>query len=581
MNLDYFTLAALAAALRPKLLGARTQRVLAIDDWAIGLELYGGQQRHQLYLSTDNQEPRIQLVPGPLRRGLAKPQPLTQYLRSHLLGARLRTIEQPAWERILHFHFETPARAFTLIAEPMPRRANLLLVEEGIIRECLRRIGPDLNRHRLSLPQHRYQPPPPQVDKLPPWPINVSELAQRLNEAGKTPLVRALSQHLLAIGPLLAREICQRAAFPPKLPAQDCDPRSVHAALAELIPPLLAGEWQPGVALDPATGRALAFSPYPATQYEEWRPCQDMNEALARYYGAPTGRAAYDAAKAPIQATIEETRRTLARRRVAIVRELQDEGKIHDLRKSGELILAYQYEIAAGQDQLIAAYEPESPPLSITLDPQKTALENSQSYFQRYQKAKRAQAGGPARLKSLARDDALLEMLAADLLLAESWPEIDEVSTALEKFKNPQPSRKKQLSPARSGPRRLVWEGYVLWLGRNMRQNAAILTRHSQPSDLWLHAQGYPGAHLVIRNDGRKIPEALIQKAASIAAFYSTRRVEAAVDVDVCERRHVRPVKGGAPGMVRYSGERTVRVKPQDESILLEEVTLADETTHR
>ncbi len=567
MYLDYFTLAALVDALRPPLLGARLQRVLAVDDWGIGLELYGAQRRHHLYLNADNREPRIQLMPDQLRRGRAQPQPLAQFLRSHALGARLRAIEQPPWERIVHFRLQTAETEFTLIAEPMARRANLLLVEDGIIRECLRRVGPSQNRYRLSLPQHRYQAPPPQDQKRPPWPIREAELAEVLSAAGERPIARALSAHLLAISPLLAREICQRAAIAPDTPASAAAAAALRAALADVVAPLVAGEWQAGVARDRDDGHVLAYSVYPLQQFSDWEARADINEALALYYGAPTGPAAYDAAKLPARAAIEDARQSLSRRRTSLARGLRDESEIQRLRLCGELILAYQREIAAGQEQLLALYDVEVAPLAIALEPAQTPLENAQAYFQRYQKAKRAHAAGPARLAKLARDEALLEQLATDLLLAESWPEIDEVTDALRSAGYLRETRQQPRQRARSGPRRLVCAGYVIWLGRNMRQNAAILSRHSHPSDLWLHARGAPGAHVVIRDDGRKIPESLVEKAARLAAHYSARRGDASVEVDITERRHVRPIKGGAPGQVRCTGERTLRVVPQDESL--------------
>ena len=567
MYLDYFTLAALVDALRPPLLGARLQRVLAVDDWGIGLELYGAQRRHHLYLNADNREPRIQLMPDQLRRGRAQPQPLAQFLRSHALGARLRAIEQPPWERIVHFRLQTAETEFTLIAEPMARRANLLLVQDGIIRECLRRVGPSQNRYRLSLPQHRYQAPPPQDQKRPPWPIREAELAEVLSAAGERPIARALSAQLLAISPLLAREICQRAAIAPDTPASAAAAAALRAALADVVAPLVAGEWQAGVARDRNDGHVLAYSVYPLQQFSDWEARADINEALALYYGAPTGPAAYDAAKLPARAAIEDARQSLSRRRTSLARGLRDESEIQRLRLCGELILAYQREIAAGQEQLLALYDVEVAPLAIALEPAQTPLENAQAYFQRYQKAKRAHAAGPARLAKLARDEALLEQLTTDLLLAESWPEIDEVTDALRSAGYLRETRQQPRQRARSGPRRLVCAGYVIWLGRNMRQNAAILSRHSHPSDLWLHARGAPGAHVVIRDDGRKIPESLVEKAARLAAHYSARRGDASVEVDITERRHVRPIKGGAPGQVRCTGERTLRVVPQDESL--------------
>ncbi|MCY3936103.1 MAG: NFACT family protein [Chloroflexi bacterium] len=568
MNLDHFSLAALADVFRAQLLGSRLQRILAIDTWSIALELYHQGSRHHLLLSAEQQQPRALLLPDSLRRGLQQPQPLVQYMRRHLLGAQLQEIDQPAWERLLCFRFTDREREYSLWVEPMPRRANVLLVQGGIIRECLRRVGSAQNRYRQLFPGRAYQPPPPQSQKIPPWPIDRTDLAACLSQAGDRPLVRALSDRFLAISPLLARELCHRASLPERTAAGDVAAAILHPVLAELVSPLIAKQWQPGVAVQPADGAVLAYSVYPLTQYENWQPCADINEAMKRYYDAPRGIEVYDEAKRPLQQAIQKAQQALAQRRSAVESGIISESELKQLQQSGELILAYQYQIGAGQTQWAAPYDPGGQDLVIALDPTITPLQNAQSYFRRYQKAKRARAAGPGRLKKLSVEKALLDQLTIDLQLAENWPEIDEVRATLQSAGYLKSAQKQPIPPAKRGPRRFVSEGYVIWLGRNMRQNATLLNRHSHADDLWLHVRGGSGAHLIIRDDGRKIPESLVKKTASVAAYYSSLRHESSVPVDVTERRYVRPIKGAQPGLVRYRNERTIRVQPRDESIL-------------
>jgi predicted ribosome quality control (RQC) complex YloA/Tae2 family protein len=70
---------------------------------------------------------------------------------------------------------------------------------------------------------------------------------------------------------------------------------------------------------------------------------------------------------------------------------------------------------------------------------------------------------------------------------------------------------------------------------------------------------------VIIKHDGRAIPDRIIDRAAQVAAYYSGRRTDAKVPVDVTQVRHVRKIKGGAPGMVTYRNETTRVVIPRDE----------------
>ena len=78
-----------------------------------------------------------------------------------------------------------------------------------------------------------------------------------------------------------------------------------------------------------------------------------------------------------------------------------------------------------------------------------------------------------------------------------------------------------------------------------------------------LHARGVPGAHVIVREDGRPIPESVIEQAAALAAWFSPQRDEARVTVDVTQRRHVRRIRGAGQGMVSYRNEHTLSVRPR------------------
>ena len=182
MYLDYFTLAALVDELQSLLPGGRIQDVLDVDATGLGLEIYAGRRRHWLYLSADPGQPRLYLAPERLRRGPDKPTPLCLLLRRYVEGGRLERISQPAWERVVLLHVAGPEGDVQLIVEPMERRSNVLLVRDGVILDCLRRVHPAENRVRSSLPAHPYQPPPPQRGKHDPLQLTLDDLGRLLAE---------------------------------------------------------------------------------------------------------------------------------------------------------------------------------------------------------------------------------------------------------------------------------------------------------------------------------------------------------------------------------------------------------------
>lgn len=115
-----------------------------------------------------------------------------------------------------------------------------------------------------------------------------------------------------------------------------------------------------------------------------------------------------------------------------------------------------------------------------------------------------------------------------------------------------------------AGALRVAVEGFTIWVGRNSRQNDQVTFVKGTPDDLWLHARGVPGAHVIVKVEGaRDVPDDVIRRAAELAAHFSTGRSDGRVLVDVTRRKHVRKIKGGKPGMVTYRNEEPIEVTPR------------------
>lgn len=567
MYLDVFTISALVDEFLDVLVGGRVQDSIDVDETGIGLEIYAGHQRRYLYMSADHQRPRVHLVPDKLRRGLVKPTQLGLLFRRKVEGGIISHVSQPEWERILHVDVDGPEGQVTIIVEPMERRSNLLLVQHGIIFDSMRRVGPDENRYRVSLPNHEYVPPPPQTGKLDPLQLTLEDLIGvfQQNEDPKRKTQQVLTARLLGFSPLVAREVVHRSGVSVDQKAADADPERLLSALKTLVEPLARREWQPGVA---ENERGVeAFSVYPLECISGWRRVDTVSEALTLFYSAPVGADAYKAAKEPVREAVREAQAKVRARLVSLQKSMTDESERETLRQSGELILAYQYAIQKGQTELRAQYDADAPELVIALDPAETPLANAQRYFDKYNRAKRALEDVPTLIESAEAELAYLTQLETDLELATNWPEIDEVQQTLQSkgYWRGKPSQR-IAGGGKSAPLRVVSpEGFVIWVGRNSRQNEIVTFDKGSPNDLWLHARDVPGAHVIIKTDGRAAPESVIEQAATLAAYYSAKQGESKVIVDVTERRYVRKIRGGGPGMVTYRNEETRTAAPRSE----------------
>jgi predicted ribosome quality control (RQC) complex YloA/Tae2 family protein len=558
MYFDALTTAAIAAELRAELLDGRVQQVLLPDRLSVALEIYAHRQRRYLFASAHPLTARIHTLSARPRRGVDDVTPLLLLLRKYVRGARLVELRQPPAERILHLVFDGPHGQVTLVVEAIGRQSNLVLVaEDGAVLDAIKQVRPGMSRYRVVLPSHAYVAPPPQ-DKLLPTDVTEYRLRGLLAQwPPDMPLRQALVGGIAGISPLVAREIVFRALG-------DVDAK-VEAI--EHITPLL--EACRGLTLEPPQpclvcdegDEVVAFAPYSLTHMGNWKPLPSMSEAVAAYFSQESG--GYRAAKAPLVQAIKAGRARLARRRTKLTEERTSAGDPDALKQMGEAILAYAHQIEPGASELIAEWVAGEPPLRVVLDPRLSPPENAEVYFRRYRKAQRAATEIPAQLARVEAEQEYLDQLAQDLAMAEDRPEIDAVGSALAQAGYLKRKRKPPTSPA-SRPRRYTSpDGFPVWVGKNALQNEELTFRRAAPDDLWLHARGIPGAHVVVQTGEGTAPETTIEWAAGLAAFYSRGRDDTQVDVVVVQRRYVRRLKGGRPGQVVYRHGRTLRVTPQ------------------
>lgn len=561
MYVDAITTAAVADELNRTILGGRVQAVVEVDEFSFGFEIYA-HQRYYLLASMHPKSARCHLVSAKLRRGVEKPSTLGLLLRKYLDGARLNAIIQPAWERILHFDFSGDLGDTRLIVETIDKRSNILLTADGDILDSHKRVGADQNRYRVMLPGKPYVPPPPQ-DKILPEQVRVEHFARFLKESPELPAWRTLVNHIAGISPLSAREVIYRATEDAEAPAFDLSEKLVFDAFYKLIAQINGNKWTPSVA-KPEHGEGFtAFAAYSLTYLENIEARGSISEALADYFGAPVGIEAYSAGKDTVKVQLDDALNRVQRKLASLERQASSDEEIEALRKKGELIYAYSYTLKPNQPSFDAQYDPDGPMLTIELDTKLSAIDNAKRYFERYEKAKRAHEDVPRLVKTAQQEVDYLEQLATDLDLAESWPEIDEVREALQEGGYWRGEKKRGPKGQKTGIRRYSIDGYIIMIGRNSKQNHQLVTEKSAPQDVWLHARNIPGSHVIIRNDGRPIPDTIVERAAALAAYYSSGRSNTTVEVDVTDRRYVRPIKGGRPGQVIYKNERTLTVRPQ------------------
>lgn len=608
LSFDALSLSAVVHEIEPRLVGGRIQKIVFPDETSVALEVFSpGQGRCDLLLSVHPELGRVQLLPRMPARGVERDTPFTLLMRKHLRNARLHAVRQPRLERILELDCESRDDAerlhrILLIVEAMGRRGNLVLVgEDGAILDALRRSPPGRNPRRPVLPHLRYDSPPAQ-DRLLPEQVSADELAFGVRGRGGL-LARYLSDRLAGLSPLAGRELAFRATGSAETPLESVHdwPRIVQA-IQTFFAPLETHAWQPSLAVG-EQGEPIDVAPYrPEHLGPGLETFTSMSAALdaylARQANVPARRGDPLAAeRKSLLAAIDQAARQTERRVAALEQQLVSGEQQRDpLRRAGELLLAYQSVVPPESTSIELEGEP------IQLDPELNAVENAQAYFARYRKAREAIERVPPLLQQAQQTGEYLGELRALVEVAEDMNAIRvlrrEVAQGVEAAGGlkRQPAGRQGVSgpgvkgqgDARQGPKRGVKggaaahgqrsarsqpsggyrrvglaDGWEALVGTTAEGNATVTFDLAQADDVWLHARGVPGAHVILRPVGqhREPPDAVLERAAQLAAWHSAARSAGRVDVDAAPRRAVKKIPSAPPGLVRYANERTLRVE--------------------
>jgi predicted ribosome quality control (RQC) complex YloA/Tae2 family protein len=271
-----------------------------------------------------------------------------------------------------------------------------------------------------------------------------------------------------------------------------------------------------------------------------------------------------------IKSALRKQLKRAVKRIEALESDLAKAERYREYNRYGELIKSHLGEIQKGAASITVPdyFDPALPELVLPLDPAKSPQGNLDDYFRKYKKYQNAQKEIRPRLQAAQADAATLrERLAA--LDRDDAPVVGEGFTpSLTKWAgiNPAPTsstrRKKRQPQAKPFIRFTSEAGDAILVGRNSRENEELTFGLARSHDLWLHASGAPGSHVVLRLEkGAELRKESLLDAATLALHYSDLRKSGQGEVLYAYRKHVHKPRRAKPGLVTVTQDKRFFLK--------------------
>lgn len=484
--------------------------------------------------------------------------PFSLFLRRHLNGFFLINVEQKGMDRILRLDFEGrdafgEKKQHSLLIEFIGPGSNIIVLDEqDMIVQAFREM---VTSKRTIARGLKYYSPDTPCKSL--RGLSREEISSYLLESTDI-LSSAIRKSFIGFSRATAENIIGYLQLEDIPPAMIEEERLTEAA--EFLSNLSSNSSDNHLfILEREDGTEI--SPIPLDHKNH---CERVraSEAIKRALESAGIETEIDRRKTSIVRKIEKSSKRVVKLIEKLEKELAELENYEVYRRYGELLVANLYRLKERQERVELEDWETGKITTISLDKRLTPSENAQLFFKYFDKSHRKELHIKKRLRVLHEESEYLEQLKEMLLQAESIDEIREFSSELEeagivrKPKNARDGRKKL---KRSGPRIFERDGFKYLVGRNNVENDEI-RKNASRNDIWFHARGIPGAHVILKRAGMEISADAIHFGSLLAAKYSKGRQSGKVDVVYTEVQNVRKPKGAKPGMVLYRSPETITV---------------------
>ncbi|MDE6529367.1 MAG: NFACT family protein [Lachnospiraceae bacterium] len=559
MAFDGMTVAAVVKELNQELSGGRVYKIAQPEPDELLLTIKNHSGQHKLMLSADASLPLLYLTQG------SKPSPMTapafcMLLRKHLQNARIVGFEQPGLERVVRMTLEHldemgDLKKKDLIIEIMGKHSNIILVDEdNRIVDSIKHISGMVSSVREVLPGKDYFIPKTQ-EKADPLMVTENEFfIGRTGGMLNQPVYKALYGCYTGLSPAVAAAICERAEVNPEQDTaslQGTDREALWQVFSRVMGQIKKGEYSPCIYYE--NNVPVEFSAIDLLIFGEKRSYESVSQLLQEYYAEKNKIVRIRQRSGDLRRVVQTAIERTAKKYDLQDKQLKDTKKRETYRIYGELLNTYGYSADPGAKELEALNYYTNEMVKIPLDPTKSATENAKKYFEKYNKQKRTFEALSTLIQETKKELDHLESIGMSLELARSEDDLLQIREEMADCGYIRRKGKEKRAKGTGKPLHyLSSAGFHIYVGKNNYQNEELTFQMANGGDWWFHAKHAPGSHVIVRTEGKELPDIVYEEAASLAAYYSKVREQDKVEVDYTQRKNVKKPANGNPGMVIY-----------------------------
>jgi len=578
MSLDGIFLNSITNDLYKKLIGGRVDKIHQPDKNEIVISIRSKGENYKLLITAISNSPRLHLT-NVTRQNPLEPPMFCMLLRKHLTSAHITNIKQINFDRIVEISFECKDEFGTtvnksLITEIMGKHSNIIFInEDKTIIDAIKRVAENVSSVRQVYPGLKYVIPPGS-DKLNPLTVTRDLFMKEIESTNNGIYIyNFLYKNFLGLSPFISREICyltnlNESTYLGELSEEKKE--EIWNVFSKIINKVKQNDFSFNIFYDENKNQYGFY----CLEIEYLKDYERKNflspgELLDEYYYELDNKNKINQRVASliknINTKIDRNRKKVEKQRNELLNaENRDKYKIY-----GELILANLHKTPENHKlRVINYYDPELKEITIPLDPRFNLPQNSQKFFKRYNKLKKAEEELEKLIDITLNEIKYLENILFSIEECETIDDLNDIYKELisegfmkRKSKADKSNKTKPITTFISSG------GHEILVGKNNIQNDMITFKIGKNEDYWFHAKNMPGSHVIIRTKGDELTDEEFVEAAKIAAYYSKGKNSSTVEVDYTKKSNIKKPPNAKPGFVIYDTNYSMLVEPNIEGI--------------
>ncbi len=497
-------------------------------------------------------------------------------LRKYLNNCRIISIKQEGLERVIRMELEHLNELGDLckkylIVELMGKHSNIIFCDENDkIIDSIKHISLLVSSVREVLPGRDYFIPNTQ-NKLNPFHITESEFTD-IVLSKPLPITKAIYTSLTGFSPVMANELLYSSSLSDKNNTDELtdmeklhlyhnfsiimDNLHKHIFTPEIIYKNSSSSESVKTEKIPAEFSCINLTLYENDAIYTIKKYTSVSLMLYEYYSSKEIISRILQKSADLR-KITSTALERARKKYELqAKQLKDTEKKDKYRIYGEMLTTYGYELKGGEKSITCNNYYTNEEITIPLDETKSAMDNAKHYFDKYAKLKRTLEALTIQIKETQEEVEHLESISNALDMARYEDDLAAIRSEMTEYgyiKKHSSSKKGGKKPGKSKPLHYISsDGFDIYVGKNNYQNDELTFKVATGNDWWFHAKASAGSHVIVKTEGKELPDRSFEEAARLAAFYSSARNQNKAEIDYIQKKHVKKPNGSKPGFVVY-----------------------------